>query len=1421
VRNFLSKFPKSLNTKIFNIMNIKKQLVLLIALIAWVGLAIAMPPYKISPKAAGDVTQRAGCARPSQKRDLEVNNVRARLWNGGDMWWDHATGQAAYYVPKAGINGRLVSSLFAGGIWVGGFDAAGASYIAATTYGNGNTTGGDWYAGPLTPGVGNITAPTCKNWDRMFEAKGSDIELVKTAYYGNGITNLASSTDPALVAALENLKKWPGRGNPYFAAINGFAVPSQEMAPFFDQNNDGKYDPLAGDFPKINVIGCEDNNQYQKAQYGDQMFWWVYNDVGGPHLETGLGPVLRMEVQVQSFAYASDDALNNMTFYRYKLLNRASFELTQTFMSLWSDPDMGCSVDDYIGCINDTTRVTPISKWDSVSHTSHVVGTNTVTRSLGFVYNADTDDNQNCPGGGVGYGTEIPILGVDYFRGPREKTTINSQWGDTTFLKELGMTSFSYYSRQGTPAQTSDPTQQSHYFNYMRGFWKNGKGYYPCGDGTVPCAPDFDTLKTTKFVFPGHPNRANEWSMASANLPPNDYRFLHTTGPFKMLPGATNEIISGVPWVPNQAYGPPSLNQILSADDLAQSIFDNCFDILDGPDAPELTLIENDKSLILTLLPVGNNVTSTLVADGSQTVIRKTGEAYEELSPAVPSSETNRKYKFEGYRVYQLKSDEVDFNKDREDPTKVREILNVDIKNNVKTIINWESSPLAPGVFIPVEKVRGKDTGIKHSFKVTRDQFASDAAGSLINHKKYYFKTVSYAYNNYKDFKPFDPNNADRGQKTPYITGRRGVDRTYIGIPRRNAAEALGTEARAAYGDIPPIIRADGKGNDGLFLDLEKYTITNASNNIIQEGRTTGELGYKRGFGPVEVKVVDPLGVAGGEFLLTLSRDSTGRNTIAPTPAKPIVNVAKTYWELKQTTGSTTRRWVSERNLELNTDQYIPDLGISIRVAQPLTASEDVGGNNGFIGAELVYSDTTKSWFAGIRNKDQNYGGSLALDIIKTDAGQLDKALDPNKVYNNVLNGWIMPYPLCDCSPANGILATPVWQTPSPGQFCAGSSNAVRSITNLNNLNNVDIVFTPDTSKWSRCIVIETTPDAYRVGDTVRLPQRNYPFGALRPRLSVNKLGQPDGSGTYGFGWFPGYAVDVETGTRLNIYFGESSLYDGREPGNDPGQPGGTVNTGGDMLFNPSTDWLHGNGQFPANSFQAAFGGFHNIYVSRDAYDGCKVLGGSTVLGPAIATALPPSNVAPAKKVKAFNRIAWTSMVLPTVPMLPIAKGLIPTETTIKLRVNSQYASAEGTNSNQTMPQYRFNLDKFVPKAATEDEVASILKEVRVVPNPYYSYSDYENNENDNRIQIQNLPPECVVTVYSLDGRFIRQFKRNEDRVQPNTRSITPSVEWDLTNAKGIPVSSGTYLIHIDAPGIGQRVIKWFGVTRALDASKL
>ena len=37
------------------------------------------------------------------------------------------------------------------------------------------------------------------------------------------------------------------------------------------------------------------------------------------------------------------------------------------------------------------------------------------------------------------------------------------------------------------------------------------------------------------------------------------------------------------------------MNEVRKADDKAQSLFDNCFQILDGPDAPDIAIQELDR----------------------------------------------------------------------------------------------------------------------------------------------------------------------------------------------------------------------------------------------------------------------------------------------------------------------------------------------------------------------------------------------------------------------------------------------------------------------------------------------------------------------------------------------------------------------------------------------------------------------------------------------------------------------------------------------------------------------------------------------------------------------------------------------------------------------------------------------------------
>jgi hypothetical protein len=101
-----------------------------------------------------------------------------------------------------------------------------------------------------------------------------------------------------------------------------------------------------------------------------------------------------------------------------------------------------------------------------------------------------------------------------------------------------------------------------------------------------------------------------------------------------------------------------------------------------------------------------------------------------------------------------------------------------------------------------------------------------------------------------------------------------------------------------------------------------------------------------------------------------------------------------------------------------------------------------------------------------------------------------------------------------------------------------------------------------------------------------------------------------------------------------------------------------------------------------------------------------------------------------------------------------------------------------------------------------------VLASMNVVPNPYYAYSAYEINQLDNRVRIINLPEVCTVTIYTVNGTLIRQFSKGD----PST-----SLDWDLKNYVGIPISGGVYLIHINVPNVGERVLKWFGVMRPVD----
>ena len=128
---------------------------------------------------------------------------------------------------------------------------------------------------------------------------------------------------------------------------------------------------------------------------------------------------------------------------------------------------------------------------------------------------------------------------------------------------------------------------------------------------------------------------------------------------------------------------------------------------------------------------------------------------------------------------------------------------------------------------------------------------------------------------------------------------------------------------------------------------------------------------------------------------------------------------------------------------------------------------------------------------------------------------------------------------------------------------------------------------------------------------------------------------------------------------------------------------------------------------------------------------------------------------------------------------------------------------------NDFYPKYTFTIDGWDPVDNDPEKTEDDLDLVTVVPNPYYAYDTYESNALTNKVKITNLPNKCVVTIYTLSGTKVRQFRKDNE--------IT-SVEWDLTNFAGTPIASGFYLIHIkDLTSGSQRTIKFFGAMRQVD----
>lgn len=435
---------------------------------------------------------------------LDINNVNALIKPVGNQFndWD---GYPMYFVPA----GNGTSTIYTSTLWIGGFDNTESLNFAGERF---RQLGNDYIPGPLSfANELQISEPVSEAWDTIWEVTRIEIQEF-----------LSNQNNPAYEIP-QNITNWPAHGNTDIGQAHN-------LAPYFDVNNDGNYNPEDGDYPNIR---------------GDKCLFFIFNDLC-EHTESG-GEALGIEVHGMAYAFnvPDDDAFHNAVFLNYKIINRSDTTYNDTYIGIFTDFDIGYSYDDYIGC--------------------------DVDRGSFYAYNGDDFDEST--GGITGFGEYPPAQSATLLGGPYKDSdgTDNPQfdgfgnqiidesinglnYGDGIIDNErLGMTGFYYFNNAGTGANpaTTDPMSPIEFYNYMRGYWKDGTALLYGGTGHYTGANTSST--NAKFMFPGNPSSDTHnwgtngvdlgaWSEETESNTPGDRRGMCSSGSFTFEPGDTAEI---------------------------------------------------------------------------------------------------------------------------------------------------------------------------------------------------------------------------------------------------------------------------------------------------------------------------------------------------------------------------------------------------------------------------------------------------------------------------------------------------------------------------------------------------------------------------------------------------------------------------------------------------------------------------------------------------------------------------------------------------------------------------------------------------------------------------------------------------------------------------------------------------------------
>ncbi|HPE57168.1 MAG TPA: T9SS type A sorting domain-containing protein [Bacteroidales bacterium] len=437
---------------------------------------------------------------------LNVNNISALVNCFGNEFWD--LDDSHFIAPKSGT----ISSIHNSVLLLSGLDEENNTHVAAE-FDRGR--GINFWSGPVSNVYDSLYDA---RWFHTWKLNRKDVQYHQEHWWETGY-------NPP-----ENIITWPGNGD----TENGQL---EQIAPFFDANGNGIYEPMMGDAPRIK---------------GDQAIFFVYNDSRDENTEC-TGPAFGIEIHATAYAFdePSDSALWNTVFFNYKIVNRSDTNYHDVYIGLLTDIDIGYAKDD---------------RFES-----------DVSLGMFFNYNGEIvdGDTTNNPG----YGINPPAQGVLFLGGP----LMTPDGIDNPRLDNLGnpicseaFNGFNFgdgipdNERLGLSIVNFGKFYEYWYeypsatkvYSLMKGYWENGTPLYYGGNGAFylgAVGPE------CKYVFPrdtdpvnwgtnciwpnaGYNQNGLFWTDEDVNSLPNNTSGIGTVGPFDLNMGESVEFDVAFPW---------------------------------------------------------------------------------------------------------------------------------------------------------------------------------------------------------------------------------------------------------------------------------------------------------------------------------------------------------------------------------------------------------------------------------------------------------------------------------------------------------------------------------------------------------------------------------------------------------------------------------------------------------------------------------------------------------------------------------------------------------------------------------------------------------------------------------------------------------------------------------------------------------